>query len=211
MIEEMVTKLEKQMSSEATEKAYCDEEMSKTSSKKATLEFTVEKLTNKIDKASARSAELKEQITVLQEELATYAEEQASMGKVREDAHATYVSEKATLDKGLAGLRKGLQLLRDYFGAASLVQVGQPAAPAGHSADTGAGGGIIAILEVAESDMAKEPVKADMQEQDEASAFEEITFQNKLTTASKVQDVKYKRQEAAGLDKTITEVSNDRA
>merc|ERR1740130_2131959 len=209
MIEDMVAKLEKQMSSEAMEKAYCDEEMSKTQAKKDKLEYMVDKYTNHIDKDSARSAELKEQVTVLQEELAALAKEQASMDKLRQDSHATFVSEKATLDKGLAGIRKGLQILKDYFGAASFVQ--QPAAPAGHSADAGAGGSIISILEVAESDMAKELVTVEMQEADQASAYEETTQSTKMTVAAKVQDVKYKRQEAAGLDKTITEVSNDRA
>jgi len=209
MIEDMVAKLEKQMSSEAMEKAYCDEEMSKTQAKKDKLEYMVDKYTNHIDKDSARSAELKEQVTVLQEELAALAKEQATMDTVRQEAHAAFVDEKATLDKGLAGIRKGLQILKDYFGAASFVQ--QPAAPAAHSADAGAGGSIISILEVAESDMAKELVTVEMQEADQASAYEETTQSTKMTVAAKVQDVKYKRQEAAGLDKTITEVSNDRA
>jgi hypothetical protein len=211
MIEEMVAKLEEQMGSEAQEKAYCDEEMSKTQAKKDKLEFTVDKLTNHIDKDSARSSELKQQVTVLQEELASLAKEQATMDNVRKEAHATFVSEKATLDKGLAGIRKGLQILKDYFGAAAASLVQQPAAPAGHGADAGAGGSIISILEVAESDMAKELVQVESQEADEASAYEETTQSNKMTVAAKVQDVKYKRQEAAGLDKTITEVSNDRA
>ena len=68
------------------------------------------------------------------------------MDKVRKEANAVYVEEKATLEKGLAGIRKALEILKDHFGVASLVQ--QPAAPAGHAADTGAGGSIISILEV---------------------------------------------------------------
>jgi len=210
MIEEMITKLEDQMGAEAQEKAYCDEEMSKTEAKKADLEGVVAKLTNKIDTSSAKSASLKEEVATLQAELASLAQETETMDKVRAEAHAVFVEEKATLDKGLAGLRKALQILKDHFGAAaSLVQ--QPAAPAGHSSDAGAGGSIITILEVAEGDMAKELVKVEIQESDEATAYEETTEANKLTKASKGQDVKYKTQEAAGLDKSITELSNDRA
>merc|ERR1740130_1581325 len=209
MIEEMITKLEDQMGAEAQEKAYCDEEMSKTEAKKADLEGVVAKLTNKIDTSSAKSASLKEEVATLQAELASLAQETETMDKVRAEAHAVFVEEKATLDKGLAGLRKALQILKDHFGAAaSLVQ--QPAAPAGHNSDVGAGGCIITILEVAESDMAKELVKVEIQESDEATAYEESTEENKLTKASKSQDVKYKTQEAAGLDKSITELSNDR-
>jgi len=122
---------------------------------------------------------------------------------------------KADLDKGLAGIRKALSLLKDYYGAASsaaLVQEddSQPAPPAGHSASGGAGGSIISILEVAEEDMAKELAKVEMLESDEQSAYDETVQENKLTKASKDQDVKYKQQEAAGLDKSITELSNDR-
>merc|ERR1719162_455971 len=130
------------------------------------------------------------------------------MDAARKDANGVYTAEKATLDKGLTGIRKALQILGDYFGAsASLIQ--QPAAPAGHQADAGAGGSIISILEVAESDMAKELVKVETQEEDEAAAHEETTQQNKMTALAKGQDVKYKTQEAAGLDKSITELSND--
>jgi hypothetical protein len=215
MITEMITKLEDQMGAEAQEKAYCDEEMSKTEAKKSDLEAVSAKLTNKIDKSSARSAELKEQVTVLQEELAALAKESETMDKVRAEDHATYVQVKADLDKGLAGIRKALSLLKDYYGAASsaaLVQEdnSQPAPPAGHSADGGAGGSIISILEVAEEDMAKELAKVEMLESDEQSAYDETVEESKLTKASKDQDVKYKQQEAAGLDKSITELSNDR-
>merc|ERR1719201_2850583 len=36
-----------------------------------------------------------------------------------------------------------------------------------------------------------------------------MTQENKMTKLAKDQDVKYKTQEAAGLDKSITELSND--
>merc|ERR1719230_1516930 len=59
LISDMITKLEKEAESEATEKAYCDEQMSKTEAKKAELEGEIAKLTSKIDKAAAKSAQLK--------------------------------------------------------------------------------------------------------------------------------------------------------
>jgi hypothetical protein len=223
MISDMISKLEKQMGAEAAEKAYCDEEMGKTEEKKKKLETIVEKLTNKIDKSASKSAELKSEVKTLQEELATLAKEQEEMDKVRADEHAVYLEEKAVLEKGLAGIRKALGLLRDYYGSASaaaLVQEdasadaddsdSQPAAPAGHSKSGGAGGSIISILEVAESDMAKGLMKVETEEADEQAAYDETTQENKITKAAKDQDVKYKTMEAAGLDKSITELSSDR-
>ena len=76
-------------------------------------------MTNKIDKSSARSAELKEQVTVIQGELATIAKEQEEMDKVRKESHEVYLKESGDLKKGLAGIRKALDLLRDYYGSAS--------------------------------------------------------------------------------------------
>merc|ERR1740127_415607 len=139
------------------------------------------------------------------------------MDKVRADEHAVYLKESGDLKKGLAGIRKALDLLRDYYGSASaaaLVQEdsseddSQPTPPACHSKKGGAGGSIISILEVAEDDMAKELSKVESQEADEQAAYEDTTQENKVTKVAKEQDVKYKGKEAAGLDKMITEISS---
>merc|ERR1719316_177038 len=61
LISSMIMKLEKEASEEATEKAYCDEEMAKTSTKKGQLEDTLSKLTAKIEKSASKSASLKEE------------------------------------------------------------------------------------------------------------------------------------------------------
>merc|ERR1719333_1397031 len=62
LITDMITKLEAEAKSEATEKAYCDEELAKTEAKKGELEGEVSKLTSKIDLAAAKSAGLKEDV-----------------------------------------------------------------------------------------------------------------------------------------------------
>jgi len=209
------------MGNEAQEKAYCDAEMGSTESKKKDLETGASKLSTKIDQAVARSSKLKEEVKDLQSELAFIAKEQKDLGKVRADEHAVYVEAKADAQKGLGGIRKALDVLRDYYGASAasaLVQEGeddesdseQPAAPQNHGKSGGAGGSIISILEVAESDMATELTKVETEEADAQAAYDKTTQENKVTKAAKDQDVKYKSQEAAGLDKSITEWSNDR-
>merc|ERR1719183_3437985 len=60
LINDMIMKLEKEAEAEATEKAYCDEQMTKTEAKKSELDDDIAKLTSKIDKAASRSAALKE-------------------------------------------------------------------------------------------------------------------------------------------------------
>merc|ERR1719407_15095 len=220
LIGEMITKLEKEAEAEATEKAYCDEEMAKTEAKKAELDDDIAKLTNSIDKAAARSASLKEEVVELEKELATLAKTQAEMDKLRAEQNGNYKVAKAELEQGLGGVRKALGVLRDYYGgAAALVQesdanfnsfMQQPAPPQQHEKSSGAGGSIINILEVCESDFATNLAKEESQEADSAENYEKVTQENKVTKAAKEQDAKYKTKEAAALDKQITELSSDK-
>eukprot|EP00747_Dinoflagellata_sp_TGD_P184092 gnl/TRDRNA2_/TRDRNA2_39433_c0_seq1.p1 gnl/TRDRNA2_/TRDRNA2_39433_c0~~gnl/TRDRNA2_/TRDRNA2_39433_c0_seq1.p1 ORF type:complete len:470 (+),score=192.97 gnl/TRDRNA2_/TRDRNA2_39433_c0_seq1:128-1411(+) len=210
MLTGMIAKIQKEMEADAGEKQFCDEEMKKTEAKKSELEEDNEALTAKIDKASSATTELKESVMTMQGELALLSKQQSEMDKARADEHETYLAEKADLEKGLAGLRKALDVLRDYYGAASFLQQEQPAAPAGHEKSSGAGQGIIQMIEVAESDMAKELEKVETAEADAQDEYDKITQENKMTKATKMQDVKYKSAEAKGLDKTIAELSGDR-
>jgi len=220
LIEDMIAKLMKEAEAEASHKAYCDEEMSKTKAKKDELNEDISKLTSKIDVASARSADLKEEVKELQKELAELAESQAEMDKVREDTHAAFVEAKADLEEGLEGIRGALSVLRDYYqaDAALLQQAGglgafmqQPAPPVTkHAKASGAGGGIISMLEVIESDFAKNLAQEEEEEAAAQTSYEKMTQENKVTKTVKEQDVKYKTQEFTGLDKEIAELSGDR-
>merc|ERR1719230_2400279 len=205
---------------EATEKAYCDDEMSKTEEKKGELSDDIAKLTGKIDKAAATSAQLKEEVKVLQEELAELAKRQAEMDKVRADQHEAYLKAKEDLTLGLDGVRKALEVLRAYYEGekAALVQdeskfgafMQQPAKPEKHEKAGGAGGGIIDILEVVEADFAKGLAEAETAESDAAAEYERATQENKVTKTMKEQDVKYKTREFTALDKAITEMTTDK-
>jgi len=220
----MLSKLQNEAESESSEKKYCDEEMSKTKEKKGELGDDIEKATSRIDKAAARSAELKEDVSELQSGLANLVKSQGEMNGIRREENADYKKSKAELSQGLDGVRKAVGVLRDYYGAedesASLLQndddqfgsfMQQPAAPQKHKKAAGAGGSIIAILEVCESDFATNLAKEETQESDAVSSYEKVTQENKVRKASKEGEVKGKAREAAGLDKRISELSNDRS
>jgi len=211
LISDMITKLTKEAEAEETEKAYCDEQTAKTEAKKAELDGTIAKLTNNIDRAAARSASLKEEVVQLESELAALAKTQAEMGSIRAEENANFKVAKAELSQGLGGVQKALSVLRDYYGsAAAMIQEDQPAPPQQHAKASGAGGSIIGILEVCESDFATNLAKEESEEADSAESYEKSTQENKVTKATKEQDAKYKTKEAAGLDKQIAELSSDR-
>merc|ERR1712072_915493 len=156
----------------------------------------------------------------LQKELSELAASQAEMDKIRMEEHSAYSEAKADLELGLSGVRKALSVLTEYYGssAAALVQEGgnlasqmqQPAVPDQHSKAGGAGGSIINILQVCESDFASNLAKEESAESDAAELYEQTTQENKIIKTTKDQDVKYKTAEAVSLDKTISELSSDK-
>jgi len=219
LISDMIAKLASEAKNEASEKAYCDEELAKTKAKKGELDNDISKLTSKIDVALSKSAGLKEDVKALQAELAKLSKEQSEMDSIRAEEKAAYDTAKAELELGISGVQKALGVLRDYYqGSAAFVQnpaqldafMQQPAAPQAHSASSGAGGSIIDILEVVESDFSKNLAAEETQEADAVATYEKTTQSNKLSNTMKGQDVKYKTKEFKGLDKTIAELSGDR-
>merc|ERR1719471_2215184 len=217
LIADLISKLEKEAGAEATEKAYCDEQMAKTEAKKAELEDDTAKLTSKIDKAAAKSAGLKADVKELQAELVALAKQQAEMDSMRMEERANYAQAKSDLELGLAGVRKAIGVLREYYGStgASMIQSGsdmssmiqQPAMPEKHVKAGDAGSSIIGILEVCESDFAKNLAEATSAEDDAEATYAKTTQENKVTKTIKDQDVKYNIREFQTLDKEVAELS----
>merc|ERR1719444_187515 len=175
LISEMISKLEAEADAEATEKAWCDEQIAKTEEKKNDLESDIAKLTAKIDVATAKSADLKEQVKELQSELTELAKLQAEMDNARQQEHAAFVQAKADLELGLEGVRGALTILREYYGSASFLQQPRPEMPELHTKATGAGNSIIGILEVAESDFAKNLATSTTEEDDAEAQYQKVT------------------------------------
>jgi chromosome segregation ATPase len=214
LISEMIDRLVKESEEEATHKAWCDKEMAASEKKKTELMYDIDKLTTKIDKAKAQSAKLKEESAALSKEIAEITKSQAEWDKIRQEENAAYKETKADLEKGLEGVRMALKVLKDYYSAGETAafmqgETGQPAVPETHEKSSGAGSSIIGMLEVIESDFAKNLSEATTEEDSAAFDYEKGTQENKVSKTMKEQDVKYKLQEAASLDKAIAEDSSD--
>mmetsp|Transcript_158201 Transcript_158201/g.288381 ORF Transcript_158201/g.288381 Transcript_158201/m.288381 type:complete len:678 (-) Transcript_158201:76-2109(-) len=198
LIEDMIAKLEDAAAADATKNDWCIKETATTTAKKEELEAEVEKLTTKINKKSAKAASLKEEVADLQKEL-------AGIAKAEADADAMRIAEKAKFDKdseetktAIEGVKTALQVLQEYY-----------ASDKAHEAGEGAGSSIISLLEVCESDFSKALAEMTVAETTAAAEYEKMKEENKLTVATKEQDVKYKAKEAAALAKSTAEDQGD--
>jgi hypothetical protein len=217
MIEQDIASIEKAMEEDATEKAYCDEELAKTEEKKVELDDDIAALTAKIDKASSQTASVKERVAEAQESLTAIAKNQVELDTIRQEQNANYKRAKTDLEAGIAGVEKALAVLRDYYGAgaAAMIQQGdwsmmqQPAKPVSHSKSTGGSSGIIAILELCESDFSKDLAGEEAAESDAQESYDKQSQENKVQKTMKEQDVKYQTQEFKALDAEIAELSSD--
>merc|ERR1719161_3416060 len=172
----MIERLLKEAAAEASHKAWCDEEFAESKEKKAKI------------------GTLEAEVKVLQEELAKLAKLQAEMDKMRAEEHDAFMLAEADLAQGLEGVRQALKVLRDYYaqeaeGAALMQQdvtamMQQPAKPEGHSKASGAASGIIGMLEVAESDFARNLAEAKQAEETAQEEYDKTTQENKVTKAT---------------------------
>merc|ERR1719158_897221 len=133
---------------------------------------------------------------------------------MRQEEHEAYKLAVADLSQGLEGVRMALKVLREYYAKEeSLMQKGkdfdafmqQPEPPTYHKKAEGSATGIIGMLEVAESDFARNLAEEEATEAAAAEEYEKTTQENKITKATKEQDVKYKTAAAEEYEKTTQE------
>jgi len=209
LIEEMMSRLVKEAQEEASHKAFCDKETSENEAKRDQHEATVDKLSTRIEKATANVAKLKEQIAGLQEDLASIAKAQEEMDGMRASEHEEFVKAEADFSQGLDAVRMALKVLRDYYQSSEASFVQQPAVST-HGKSTDAGGSVISMLEVAESDFARSLADARTTEDDAQSAYDTTTQDNRVLRTQKEGQKKGKEDEIGRLDQAIADADSDR-
>jgi len=201
MIGDMIEKLEQEAAEAAELKEWCDKEIAESTAKKEDITATFDKLTTKLDTATAKSAKLKEEVATLQKELADLAKLTAEMDKIRSDEKAAFAKNHPEMEQGLKGVKLALKILNEYYAKAGKA----------HGSSDGAGGGIVGMLEVIESDFTKGITEMVAAEQMAADTYEKETKENAVEKTTKEADVKYKTKEFTGLDKTIGELTSERS
>jgi chromosome segregation ATPase len=201
MVSDMIEKLEQEAAEAAELKEWCDKEIAESTAKRDDLKALFDKLSSKLDTASAESAKLKEEVATLQKELADLAKSQADATRIRGEEKAAFDKNHPEMEQGLKGVKLALKILNEYYAKAGKA----------HGSSDGAGGGIVGMLEVIESDFTKTITEMVAAEQMAADTFEKDAKEAAVAKTTKEQDVKYKTKAFTGLDKKVGELTTERS
>jgi hypothetical protein len=150
---------------------------------------------------TARTTSLKREVAALQTQLAGLAKSQQEMNAMRNTEKATYEHDRPEMELGLEGVKAALQVLRDYYGSGDFA----------HVAAEGAGGGVIGLMEVIESDFSKGLALMIAEEDSSAAVYDRQTKENAVEKMTKDQSERYKSAESVRLDKAVSQTNSDRS
>jgi len=225
LIKDMMAKLEADASAEADQKAWCDEEMEKSTSKRDENIGAMEG-----DLASKSSAEAK--IAKLEEEIATLMSEVSELTKALNEAtQLRGVEQKentrvlADCTAGLAGVTKAMKILHDFYDNALIQTQYKPPkgdasgntvgdlAPDSFSGDFSgnqdAATGIIGQLDVIKSDFEANIDATKQAEDDAESAFQSYKSDTETDMETKEGEIKDKTGEKASTTGDLADYKDD--
>jgi DNA repair exonuclease SbcCD ATPase subunit len=201
MLYGMIDKLEKEQAAEAEHKAWCDEEMKKTTAQEGKKKARLNEVQIRSEKTDADITKLTEDVAVLVQDLQNLDEATQDATKLRAKAATEWEEESAEYKAGQEACAAAIKVLKSYYsGKKGFLQTG---------ASTGGPDGIIGLLEVAESDFAKSLAEGQAAEDALISEYEKFTEDAKVSRATMVQDQKNKNAEKSRLDALMAELGED--
>jgi len=208
LIEEMIAKLMAEAQAEASQKAFCDEEMGK--SKKA-LEIKTGKINKyqaRLDEAQVTRSKAEEEIKELETAMAAIDDEQAEATKIRKQEHEEFLKAQKDFKSASDACTEAIAVLKEYYQGASLLQVRSSSETSGDNSEAGAT--IIAFLETAEADFSNLLAEVEAAEEKAQQDFETLSSDNKVSKASKSAEAKGKASQAKMLASQIEDLKDDR-
>jgi hypothetical protein len=212
LIEDMIAKLLKEAEEEATQKAFCDQEMGKSRKSQEVKTATADKLQTRMDQATATIAELTEAVATLEAEVADIDRAQSEATKIRTEENTANVAAIKDFRDSAAAVVAAMGVLKSFYEGGALIQTGaRTGRPEFGGAKSDTGSSIISVLEVAESDFTSLLAETETEEDAAADAFKKLTDENKVSKATKEADAKAKASEKKSLSVSLEHHKEDHA
>lgn len=205
MIQDMIAKLEKEMSAEADQHAWCTTENAKTDKALKEKSTRFDDLTTRKDQSVSRIAKLKQDISNLQTELVAMQKSVAKATQIRQEEHTEFLKVQKELENAQSACARAIKVLKDYYSQgssdSSLLQTDQPAGTAASS--------VIGFLETAEADFSRSVAEAKTAEDTSQSEYEKLMQDTKVSTAAKEAEVKGKTSQVKASENVLAETTSD--
>merc|ERR1719453_3040140 len=227
MIKDMVAKLEADAAAEGDQKAWCDSEMEKATSKRDENIGAMEGDLAAKTKAESTIAKLKEEIQTLLTEISELNKSLAEATELRRKEQAENTKTLADANAGLAGVKKAMKILKDFYDNA-FIQTGEKYKPPKGDAsgntvgdlapDTFSGdfagnqdaaSGIIGQLDVIKSDFEGTISATESAESDADSEFNDFKSESESDISEKEGSVKTKEGEVRDTTADLTGFKED--
>jgi len=115
IIKDLIARLEAEAEAEASQKAWCDEEVGKTTEKRDDNQAKIEKQNAAITEGEAKVVALTEDITVLGNEIADLYKALKEATELREDEHAENTQTIADAKAGLDAVTQAIEVLKKFY------------------------------------------------------------------------------------------------
>merc|ERR1719355_183712 len=217
LIEDMIAKLLKEAEEEATQKAFCDEEMGKSKKSQEEKTMTIDKLQTRIDSATSTIAELTEAIKTLDAEVAQIDKAQAEATAIRTQEHEDYSQASSDFKQSAEAVAKAIEVLKNFY-EGSFIQVQSKTTLKSKAHQPELGGAksdiastIISVLEMSEEDFTTLLAECEATEDEASKAYEKLTDENKISKATKETSAKGKASEIKSLTVQLSHSKEDHA
>merc|ERR1719388_639184 len=181
---------------------------------KADKEGKLEKVNSCLEKAESSIATLTEDVSKLSAEVAENDKAMAAATEVRQKEKADFMVVEKDLSESQEACAAAMEVLREYYEGASLVQVSARAHARARSAEAadaeGDGSGILGVLEVAESDFAKGLAEARSVESQSQAEYDKMMQDAKTLKMTKEIEIKGKLSELKSLKTTTVDLTEDK-
>jgi septal ring factor EnvC (AmiA/AmiB activator) len=209
LIEDMIAKLLKEAQEEATQKAFCDEEIGKSKKSQAEKQSKIDDYQTRIDKASSTIALLTEDIKTLEGEVAEIDKATSEATALRTKENTEYVKASTDFKESAEAVAKAIEVLKTYY-EGSFIQVSSKSKqPAFGSAKSDTASTIISVLEMSEEDFTKLLAESEATEDEAAAAFKKLMDESKVSKASKLAEAKGKASEKKSLSVELEHAKED--
>merc|ERR1719272_22620 len=215
LIEDMIAKLLKEAEEEATQKAFCDQEMGASKKSQDEKTMTLDKLSSRIDGASTTIAELNEAIKTLESEVANIDKSQADATALRNQEHSDYSKASKDFRDSAEAVARAIEVLKNFY-SGSFIQVQSKTdlkskQPAFGGAKSDTASTIISVLEMSQEDFTTLLAEAEQTEDEAAKAFASLSDENKVSKAAKQTEGKGKASEVKSLTVQLEHSNEDHA